>query len=168
MSARKIMVLGEIGVGKSSLVRRLVHKTFEAVYNPTIGVDVYQYDVPPSETGEPVSLIVWDTDGNLGDAIFRHVYMKEAAAALIVGDATRRSTLDSMVTYASGFAEAMPGRFFGFAVNKIDLMRPGERPELPTALSRDANPLVETSALTGENVTHVFHEAARAILRRGQ
>ena len=46
MTARKVMLLGEIGVGKSSLVKRLVFDRFETDYKPTLGVDVYRYEVP--------------------------------------------------------------------------------------------------------------------------
>ncbi len=53
MSARKVMLLGEIGVGKSSLARRLVFDKFEFDYKPTIGVDIYRYDVPAGRRAPP-------------------------------------------------------------------------------------------------------------------
>ena len=65
MTSRKIMLLGDIGVGKSSIVQRLVFDRFNMVYKPTIGVDVYRYEVPASPGREAMSLIVWDTDGDL-------------------------------------------------------------------------------------------------------
>ena len=46
-------------------------------------------------------MIVWDSDGNLGDAMFRHVYLKEASAAMIVGDITRQDTIGSMPAIAA-------------------------------------------------------------------
>ena len=106
MMARKVMLLGEIGVGKSSLARRLVFDKFDFDYKPTIGVDVYRYEVAASAKRPAVSLILWDTDGNFGDAIFKHIYMKEAAAALIVGDMSRAPTLDTMAKLGDGFASA--------------------------------------------------------------
>ena len=108
MTAHKIMLLGDIGVGKSSIIQRLVFDRFDFNYKPTIGVDVYRYDVPASSTRGQVSLIVWDTDGNLSDLMFRHVYMKAASAAMIVGDLTRRDTLDTMVRLAQGFNAELP------------------------------------------------------------
>jgi GTPase SAR1 family protein len=56
MTARKIMLLGEIGVGKSSIARRLVFDRFEGDYKPTIGVDVYSYDVDDGAGEEGSSL----------------------------------------------------------------------------------------------------------------
>ena len=121
MIARKVMLLGEIGVGKSSLARRLVFDKFEFDYKPTIGVDVYRFEVEATAQRPAMSLIVWDTDGNFGDAIFKHIYMKEAAAALIIGDLSRAPTLDTMVRLGNGFAEAFPGRHIGYVINKTDL-----------------------------------------------
>lgn len=168
MSARKVMLLGEIGVGKSSLARRLVSGKFDTAYIPTIGVDVYSYAVPPEVTGQPMSLIVWDTDGNLGEAIFSHVYSRQASAALIVGDVTRRATLDAMVRLGAGFRSAFPGRILLNIVNKTDLLHPAEEPELPAALTQPGAELVMTSALTGARVLDAFYQVAQTIVRRGQ
>lgn len=165
MIARKVMLLGEIGVGKSSLVKRLVFDRFESDYKPTLGVDVYRYEVPASKDDAPITLIIWDTDGNFGDAMFRHVYMKEASAAFIVGDVTRRPTLDTMLRLSKGFREHFPGRYEALIVNKLDLVE-GEPLNLPDALAPSRDSVFHTSALTGDNVQTAFREAASTILRR--
>ena len=167
MIARKVMLLGEIGVGKSSLARRLVFDKFEVSYKPTIGVDVYRYEVQPNTTRAGISLIVWDTDGNFGDAIFKHIYMKEASAALIIGDLARMPTLDTMVKLGQGFADAFPGRHVGFIVNKTDLVAEAEAVPLPSQLTRPGTSLIRTSAKTGSNVADAFIDAADCIARRG-
>jgi small GTP-binding protein len=158
MTARKIVLLGEIGVGKSSIARRLVFDRFEGGYKPTIGVDVYSYDIERSSGApeESVKFVIWDTDGNLGETILSHVYVKEGAAALVVGDVTRRSTLQR---------EAMPGRYCAFLINKSDLENAAT--ELPQELVKSPIPMLRTSAKTGENVKDAFLKAADAIRRRG-
>ena len=163
MISRKVMLLGEIGVGKSSLARRLVFDKFEFDYKPTIGVDVYRYAVPDSPTRPQMTLIVWDTDGNFGEAIFRHVYMKEAAAALIIGDLSRPPTLDSMARLGAGFSEMFPGRHIGYVVNKTDLVTDPEAMPLPAELTRPGNFLIRTSAKTGAHVADAFNDAASSI-----
>ncbi len=168
MITRKVMLLGEIGVGKSSLARRLVFQRFEFDYKPTIGVDVFRYEVPVRAGHAPMALIVWDTDGNFGDAIFRHIYMKEAAAALIIGDLSRPPTLDSMVKLGAGFADAFPGRHIGYIVNKTDLLPEPETRPLPAELTRPGISLIRTSAKTGDHVPEAFISAADCIARRGQ
>jgi len=166
MKARKLMLLGEIGVGKSSLVKRLVFDKFDIDYKPTIGVDVYRYVVPETASREPLTLLVWDTDGNFGQSIFRHVYMKEASAALIVADVLRTDTLVRMAELAAGFREQFPGRYAALILNKMDLLTPGEFPELPPDLDRRGLEQFQTSALTGDNVAQSFQGAADAIIRR--
>ncbi len=171
--ARKVMLLGEIGVGKSSLARRLVFDKFSREYKPTIGVEVYRYDIAASALGEPVSLILWDTDGNFGDAIFRHVYIKQAAAAVIVGDQSRPDTIDSMLRLARGFAEVLPGRAIHFVLNKDDLADPATGTDVegrlisPQIAELGPIPSIKTSAMSGAHVEQAFIATAKAILRRG-
>lgn len=164
-SAHKVMILGEIGVGKSSLAQRLMFNRFSGEYKPTIGVEVYRYDVPVETTGAPMALILWDTDGNFGDAIFAHVYLKEAAAAIIVADPTRPATLDAAVNLADGFAAARPGRAVHLIVNKWDMITAANEPVLPPAFR--SRPMTKTSALSGACVVEAFGDVARAIRRRG-
>lgn len=166
-TARKVMLLGEIGVGKSSLSRRLALDTFDFGYQPTLGVNIYTYEVPATVVTAPLKLIIWDTDGNMGENIFRHVYMREAAAALIIGDATRPQTLDHMSNLGIGFRAAFPGRDHCYAVNKSDLLVSGSRLVLPTELEERRADVTITSAKTGDNVKLAFHRLAAAIARRG-
>jgi small GTP-binding protein len=166
MTARKVMLLGEIGVGKSSLARRLTFDKFDIDYKPTIGVDVYRYEVPATTERAAMSLIIWDTDGNFGDAIFKHIYMKQAAAALIIGDIARPSTLTTMARLADGFAESFPGRHVGFIVNKSDLVPEPESIPLPGALALPGRAIICTSAKTGHHVKRAFIDAADCIARR--
>lgn len=168
MTARKIMLLGEIGVGKSSIAQRLVFNRFETDYKPTLGVDVYTYDIETGTDVDPVTttkFIIWDTDGNFGESVLSHIYIKEAAAALIVGDIARRTTLVRMVELGNSFMEAMPGRYCSFLINKSDLENAAT--ELPQELIKSPIPMLRTSAKTGENVKNAFLRAADAIRRRG-
>ena len=106
---------------------------------------------------------LWDLDGNYGESIFRHVYSRGASAALIVGDGMRRSTLEHMVRLAGGFQDAMPGRYFSFVVNKVDLLEAPDQDALPEALRTARQPLIWTSALTAYNVKTAFRQTADAI-----
>jgi small GTP-binding protein len=172
MSARKkIMLLGDIGVGKTSLIRRLVLDKFEGTYKGTLGFDLYTFTVDQAgPTGsDRVPLVIWDTDGNVGVNILRHdVYMQGTSAALLVADATRPETHTVVADLAAAFAENFPGRPFAFVMNKSDLVE--GHPVIPTPLQPHVaagHPLIHTSAKTGDNVVAAFRLAATAILRRG-
>jgi GTPase SAR1 family protein len=166
MRIAKILLLGEIGVGKTSIARRLVLDKFDTVYKATIGTDVYRYEVTPSPTDEPFHCVVWDTDGNFGDTIFRHVYAKQADAAVIIGDVTRPSTIDAIAQLGEGFMEAFPGRPMAYVVNKLDMLAEGHEPELPGSIQIAGIPIVLTSAKTGHHVREAFQGIAAIIARR--
>lgn len=167
MIACKIMLLGDMGVGKTSIARQLVFGTFDGEYGSTIGVDIYTYDVDPPPGEEPFKFLVWDTDGSFGDAYFNLVYIRQAQAALVVGDVTRPATLESAARLAERFADAMPGRYLGVVLNKLDLVVGGEEPDLPGILAAGDIPLVRTSAKTGQGIEQTFSDAASTIVRRG-
>jgi small GTP-binding protein len=160
------MLLGEIGVGKTSIARRLAFDKFDESYKATIGSDIYTYEIKSPEGVPRFRFYVWDTDGSFGSAILKHVYMRQAHAALVIGDATRPATLESMTKLAGLFEETLPGRYLALVVNKADLLEAGT--ELPNTkpLQDFGLPLRMTSAKTGENIRHTFEEAADTILRR--
>lgn len=167
MMIRKILMLGNIGVGKTSISHRLVFNRFSEDYRMTVGPEVLRY-VLPEETDMPrFQFLVFDTDGNFGQAIFRETVAAGAEAAMVVGDATRRPTLDAMVDLAEGFQDAFPGRYTALVLNKLDKLDPKARLDLPQKLLKPEFPVFRTSALTGDNVKEAFHEAARTIIRRG-
>lgn len=166
MSASKVMLLGEIGVGKSSIVQRLVFDRFETSYKPTIGVDIYRYETQAADDAPAASLIIWDTDGNFGDAIFRHVYIRDAAAALIVADVMRPETFTTADRLCRGFKEALPGREALVLLNKSDLLAEGKAPTVPPVLTDHADKLLHTSAKSGTNIEKAFYDTAAAIQRR--
>ena len=154
------MLLGDIGVGKSSLARRLVFDHFESDYKTTIGVDVLTYDL----TALPLRLILWDTDGDFGMSIFETVYMRGASAAVIVADASRPETMVKLANLARGFSERLPGREIRAVINKIDLAEAAAATAPPEV---DPASLIRTSARTGAGVRELFDALGAGILRRG-
>jgi small GTP-binding protein len=170
--AQKVMLLGDIGVGKTSLARRLVLDRFEASYKATIGVDMYRKDILLDDgQGEgdagAITLIIWDIDGDFGESIFQHIYIRGASSALIIGDAHEPSSFESMLRLADGFQEQLPGRPIALVINKVDLASSDRQFSLPSAFTRLGAPVIKTSARTGENVTFAFRALAKLALARG-
>lgn len=168
MIVRKVMLLGEMAVGKTSIANRLAFDRFGESYKSTIGTDIYVYDVEAPPGDKPFRFLIWDTDGSFEDAMFRSHYMRGAHAAIIVGDLTRRKTLESQLRLAQKFSEALPGRYFSAVLNKNDLR--DEIPEdddwVPEGLRRPFFPVIETSAKSGHNIRQTFQDAAETIARR--
>jgi Ras-related protein Rab-5C len=160
------MLLGDVGVGKSSLARRFVFDRFESDYKTTIGVDVLTHDIElgPGSLVPRLRLILWDTDGDFGVHIFETVYVRGASGAIIVADASRPATIVKMANLTQGFGDRFPGRPVCAVVNKIDLAPDGRRFGADNADLGDA---LYASALTGEGVKELFATLSAAIVRRG-
>ena len=168
MIIRKILLLGEMAVGKTSIAHRLRFDTFKESYKSTIGMDIHRYDVEPGPDGVRFQFLICDTDGNFEDILFRDQHVRGAQAAIVVGDLTRRETLVALARLAVKFSDAKPGRYLAGVLNKNDLTDeiPDDDDYLPQDLRQPFFPLLRTSAKTGENVRHAFHEAAATIVRR--
>jgi small GTP-binding protein len=167
---RKIMLLGDIGVGKTSIIRRFVLGRFEGTYRGTIGFDLFTFEVPDvgATPGEGLPVVIWDTDGNAGLNILRQeTYMRGTSAVLVVGDWSRPETHAIMAEVATSFRNAFPARPILLVLNKADLV--DGKPITPKVLEPlvdDGVPFISTSALTGASIVPAFQEAGRAILRR--
>jgi GTPase SAR1 family protein len=165
------MLLGEIGVGKTSLASQLAFGRLKSPdYKATLGVDIYRHTIafqePVGAEGErECSLVIWDVDGDLGDSIMGHTYMRGSSGALIIADLTRPSTFESMLTLAREFEASFPGRPVACVANKIDLV-PDARPAEPAPLRGMGIPLTRTSAVTGEHVEEAFRSIARLVILR--
>ncbi len=166
---RKLCILGDFSVGKSSLVRRYVLDEFSATYQATAGVKIYQNQSTIMIDGDSVDVdhSIWDVEGSrFGEQLLRS-YIMGASGALVVGDVTREDALASMTGHAEKFLETRPGRPLVFALNKTDLVLPEDRCD-PASLSREfGTHVLQTSALTGHEVPAAFHAMFRRIFEIG-
>ena len=168
MKTYKIVVLGDFGVGKTSLIRRYVLDEFSEAYRATIGVHLYKHeDTLEDGDGTAVSLVVWDIEGApLPDGQTRR-YVVGAAGAVIVGDLTRDDPFSPMWEAADMFEEALPGRPVVFALNKSDLAAVAHPETVKRMQRRYDAPVIETSARTGDAVNAMFRSLARSVIARG-
>ncbi len=164
MGGAKLLLLGDIGVGKSSLARRLVFDRFESDYRTTIGVDVFAHDIALNEGAVRMRLALWDTDGDLGRRIFETAYPAGASAAVIVADASRPATIAAMSGLARLFEARFPGRPVMRVVNKVDL---APRAEALLGADPALGDALFASAKTGEGVAEVFRALAQRLRGAG-
>ena len=166
LRSAKLMLLGDIGVGKTSLARRLVFDRFDGAYKTTIGVDVQTYDITLSAefARSAMRLVLWDTDGDFGEAIFSSMYVTGAAGAMVVADATRPASFVRMERLVRVFRERFPGRPMKAVINKMDLVDP--LAGLPPVGDLQGADITYASALTGQGVADAFRTMAETIWRR--
>jgi small GTP-binding protein len=159
---KKICLLGDFSVGKTSLVRRFVEGRFDDKYLSTIGVRISRKTLlRPFGT---LNLLVWDLAG-AQEFNTQSSYLVGVAAALIVFDLTRRDTLFSCAKYiqqVSAVNRAAPLMFVG---NKVDLTleRAVTDEELRKYSEKIGGHYMLTSAKTGAGVEQVFELLASKI-----
>ncbi len=169
---KKVVLLGDSSVGKTSLIKRYVHDSFDDSYIVTIGTKVSKKELKVERDGseERVKLMIWDVLGQTG---FTSVHTRTFAGvhgAILVADVTRKETLTTLEQYwiptLKAVVEKVP---FVFAGNKADLKEnyafslkdlqelaskynTGTTEKLPPELSTS----YLTSAKTGDNVDKLF------------
>ncbi|MEE6475053.1 hypothetical protein FKM82_010599 [Ascaphus truei] len=94
----KVLVIGELGVGKTSIIKRYVHQLFSQHYRATIGVD-FALKVINWDNKTLVRLQLWDIAGQERFGNMTRVYYKEAVAAFVVFDVTRGSTFEAIAKW---------------------------------------------------------------------
>ncbi|TFG20412.1 MAG: GTP-binding protein [Promethearchaeota archaeon] len=85
----KCILIGEGGVGKSSLLRLLQGKEIQIQRIPTIGVDVEKIDFVDS--GNPLSVMIWDFGGQIRFQFLWDEWIKGSGLTVIVTDSSEQN-----------------------------------------------------------------------------
>ena len=171
MISKKVCVIGDFAVGKSSLIRRYVLNEFSTDYHATLGVNIHKYSDDVSTHGggtEALNLIIWDVEGGEPDSGKVETYLQGAAGAIVVGDVTRPDHAASMAGHAALFQKLRPGRPVIFAINKIDLLDGTPETSEGIGLANEfGTETVYTSAADGTAVPELFRTLGTRILQIG-
>ncbi|MCY3410845.1 MAG: GTP-binding protein [Candidatus Heimdallarchaeota archaeon] len=173
----KIVIIGDGRVGKTSLRRAYLGKSFKSNYLSTIGADfsVTEYQVDSL----PVQVTIWDIAGQQIFNITHGAYFRGAHAAIVMYDVTNKESFDQVKVWIDRYVELSNiGNIIAIVGNKIDLL------EVPNITSNfivedDQHKKVEelrklfpdyfissyrTSAKTGKNIQACVEETVRKIV----
>merc|ERR1712137_95325 len=166
-SVCKVVLIGDAGVGKSSLIHRFTENTHCTTHVPTIGVDFKIKSL--TQEGRVTKLHLWDTTGNERFRSITTAYYRAAHGIVICFDTTNATSFERVREWLSAVEQfAGNGVSVMLIGTKTDLREqrqvPRERAEAFAASKRLS--YAETSSVRDENVRLVFETMTRAIARR--
>jgi small GTP-binding protein len=166
---KKILLLGDGAVGKTSLIRRFVVDKFADEYIATIGTKVTKKDIKLKQGGNDcyVTLMIWDILGQRGYSAVQASSFRGSQGALIVYDVTRPETLQALAEYWIPRLYESVGKIPIVVVgNKVDLVerrKPYEEDAKEFCSEYDSVYYL-SSAKSGENVEKMFKNIGKEML----
>lgn len=164
--SKKMCMLGDFGVGKTSLIRRFVERQFSDRYLSTVGVKISRKTVHltngQADKEQELKLLIWDIEGHTKFKGISPAYLQGSSGVLVVADITRQETIEHLRDRIREYREINPAGLIAIALNKSDLLEEEEvldiqnKFEFPEAVLG----IYKTSAKTGENVDAIFEELA--------
>jgi small GTP-binding protein len=162
--SRKVVFLGDAGVGKTSILAFHEHGQFESVA-PTTSPACIKYSF--SDDKRTVLLNIWDTAGQEKFQSMTNMYVRKAFAAVLVFDITSHESFAHLSTWLGlcRSVDPSPG-IYVIAGNKKDLQA---QREVATnvaerfAASKNA-PYLEVSAITGEGIAEVLAAVGQGVI----
>ncbi|XP_066428805.1 ras-related protein Rab-42 [Eleutherodactylus coqui] len=163
----RVLLLGDSGVGKTSLLRRYTEEEFIDSTVPTVGVDFCSRIEEP-EAGVKVRLQFWDTAGQERYRAVTRSYYRNAACVILLFDLTARKTFESIQNWYQEVTErAQPHPLLYLLLGtKSDMRgkRSVAREEAQSLANSITAPYLETSAKTGSNISAALSLLCRELL----
>eukprot|EP00736_Rhodelphis_marinus_P013399 Rmarinus@m.15991 len=164
----KVVLLGDTGVGKSSLVLRFVTNQYKDFQESTIGASFMTKTVVVGE--EAIKFQIWDTAGQEKYHSLAPIYYRNASLAILVYDLTREASFNVLKIWVTELRTlGPPDIVIAVAGNKLDLVEedPSQRAipyETAKAYADEIGAqYTETSAKTDANVGDLFINMAQKL-----
>ncbi|UCE38022.1 MAG: GTP-binding protein [Thermoplasmata archaeon] len=158
---RKVLLLGDEAVGKTSLIRKFVMDKFDDKYIATIGTKVTKKELEIKNNGDIIylTMMIWDVLGQKDYRSVQTASFKGADGVIFVCDFTRRDTVGSLEDYwLKSLGNNISQLQLIFVANKSDLTEDAQfsLDDLEKVASKYDSTCFSSSAKTGENVEDLF------------
>ena len=162
---KKLCLIGESSVGKTSLVSQFVHSIFSDKYHSTVGVKIDKKECLVGDS--QVNLVIWDLAGEAPLETLKPSQILGASGFLLVADGTRPDTVDLAIALQQKVLQILGQVPFIFALNKVDLVdewKPNTD-EMAVRLTQKGWDVRLTSAKTGQGVEEIFTDLATRMIQ---
>jgi len=156
----KVVLIGESGVGKTSIISRFITNTFSSILMSTTGASFATKSIYLEKEDRTVKFEIWDTAGQEKYRSLAKVFYKNAQVCLLVYDISRKTSLDEIKNY--WFKEiknnATDNIILALAGNKSDMYEFEEvSDEEAKSYAKEINAIFQkTSAKTDVGVNELF------------
>ena len=171
MISKKICLVGDFNVGKTSLIRRFVDRQFSDQYLSTVGVKISRKNVEleavAGTKNVQVQLLIWDLEGSTKFKAIAPTYLQGSKGAIIVGDLTRPETIKHISEHIQLFLSVNKEGQIIIALNKSDLLDEAKLERLIASYkpsSEQVRAIYTTSAKTGKDVDRIFQTLTAKIM----
>lgn len=158
--SRKVCVLGDFAVGKTSTVARSVRNTFSDAYLTTVGVKVDTKTMAMTDH-LTLRLVLWDIAGASTLDQMRANYIAGTHGLMLVSDGTRLDTVETVLSLREQ-ANRLLGKELPavLLLNKCDLAGEWQISRQVMESLAQRLPVFSVSAKTGEGVEEAFAKLA--------
>ena len=164
----KIVLIGESGVGKTCIVSRFVSDMFDANAPSTDGASYADKTIYFEEHKVNLQMQLWDTAGQEKFRSIARMFYKDATAAILVYDITRKESYDEMTKYwyKELLENAPDDVIIGIAANKADLYTQEQVPETEAREFAQKIGAIfrNTSAMTAGGIEELFIGIGKKLL----
>ncbi|MEE8503123.1 MAG: Rab family GTPase [candidate division NC10 bacterium] len=165
----KVCLVGEFAVGKTSLVNRFLHNTFQARYMATIGAKIQKVDLRVDQSR--IIMTLWDIMGEKGfRELLREAYFEGANGLVAACDLTRPGSLLDLEDWIAAVYRIAGRVPLVIVANKSDLTEHTvvTEEEVEAFARRHDCEYFVTSAKMGEGVEDAFLAIGRGMARRAE
>jgi Ras-related protein Rab-11A len=167
----KIPIIGDGGVGKTTLTHRYLHGLFKESYHLTIGVDFFlkKFEID----GRNVSLQIWDFAGEEKFRFLLPGVINGAHGTIFMFDITRYGTFENLSTWFNVFKTAnenfnqdVPALLVGSKTDLKGLRTVSAKEAKSLAQNNNFKEYIECSSKNGENVEEIFQAITKIMMEK--
>jgi len=155
VTRHKIIFVGDAGVGKTTIISRLMDNPFNDEYEPSIGVDFMSKNI--KYHGQNIKLQIWDTAGQEKYKGLIPSYVRNSSIVFLVYDISSKTSFENIPNWLN-FIRTIENTSLVLCGNKIDLENREVKEEEGEELAKkEGISFFEVSAKTDENIKNMFY-----------